>query len=72
MLVSFMLINMLYLFQIQIKNLAENMQLITKGFERVIQEKKLCKNDGHGSKKFRKVCMHIKLIRAIYGTCQRN
>ncbi|KAL7586807.1 hypothetical protein Lser_V15G37978 [Lactuca serriola] len=40
--------------KIQLKNLAENMQLITKGFERVIQEKKLCKNDGHGSKKFRK------------------
>ncbi|CAI9298303.1 unnamed protein product [Lactuca saligna] len=40
--------------KIQLKFLAEEMQAITKGLEKVVQEKKLCKKDGHGSKKFRK------------------
>ncbi|XP_023745435.2 formin-like protein 6 [Lactuca sativa] len=40
--------------KIQLKILAEGMQAITEGLEKVVQEKKLCKKDGHGSKKFRK------------------
>ncbi|KAF5804998.1 putative tensin phosphatase, C2 domain, formin, FH2 domain, protein-tyrosine phosphatase [Helianthus annuus] len=39
---------------IQLKLLAEEMQSITKGLEKVIHEKKLCKKDGHVSKRFRK------------------
>ncbi|KAI3801728.1 hypothetical protein L1987_29841 [Smallanthus sonchifolius] len=40
--------------KIQLKLLAEEMQTITKGLEKVIHEKKLCKKDGHVSKRFRK------------------
>ncbi|KAM0021085.1 putative formin, FH2 domain-containing protein [Helianthus debilis subsp. tardiflorus] len=40
--------------KIQLKLLAEEMQSITKGLERVIHEKKLCKKDGHVSERFRK------------------
>ncbi|KAI3513867.1 hypothetical protein L1887_12082 [Cichorium endivia] len=40
--------------KIQLKILAEEMQAITKGLEKVVQEKKLCKKDGHVSKRFRK------------------
>ncbi|CAI9298300.1 unnamed protein product [Lactuca saligna] len=40
--------------KIQLRILAEEMQSITKGLEKVVQEKKLCKKDGHVSKKFRK------------------
>ncbi|XP_076911320.1 formin-like protein 17 [Bidens hawaiensis] len=41
--------------KLQLKLLAEEMQSITKGLEKVIHEKKLCKKDGHVSKRFRKV-----------------
>ncbi|KAJ9548650.1 hypothetical protein OSB04_021193 [Centaurea solstitialis] len=40
--------------KIQLKILAEEMQAITKGLEKVVHEKKLCKKDGHVSKRFRK------------------
>ncbi|KAL7590671.1 hypothetical protein Lser_V15G37981 [Lactuca serriola] len=40
--------------KIRIKTMAEEMQTISKGLEKVVQEKKLCKKDGHVSKKFRK------------------
>ncbi|KAL8236934.1 hypothetical protein R6Q59_018015 [Mikania micrantha] len=40
--------------KIQLKLLVEEMQNITKGLEKVIHEKKLCKKDGHVSKCFRK------------------
>ncbi|XP_071699145.1 formin-like protein 18 [Rutidosis leptorrhynchoides] len=40
--------------KIQLKILAEEMQAVTKGLEKVIHEKKLCKKDGHVSKRFRK------------------
>ncbi|KAL7587823.1 hypothetical protein Lser_V15G37977 [Lactuca serriola] len=40
--------------KIQLKNLAEEMLAITKGLEKAVQEKKLCKKDGHMSKRFRK------------------
>ncbi|KAI3513870.1 hypothetical protein L1887_12085 [Cichorium endivia] len=40
--------------KIQLKILAEEMQAITKGLEKVVQEKELCKKDGHVSKQFRK------------------
>ncbi|KAK1434659.1 hypothetical protein QVD17_00408 [Tagetes erecta] len=40
--------------KIQLKALAEEMQSITKGLEKVIQEKRMCKKDGHVSKRFRK------------------
>ncbi|XP_042753021.1 formin-like protein 13 [Lactuca sativa] len=40
--------------KIQLKILAEEMALIRYGLEKVVQEKKLCKRDGHVSKKFRK------------------
>ncbi|KAK9055164.1 hypothetical protein SSX86_026246 [Deinandra increscens subsp. villosa] len=40
--------------KLQLKLLAEEMQTITKGLEKVIHEKKLCKKDGHVSKRFRK------------------
>ncbi|KAI3765280.1 hypothetical protein L2E82_15310 [Cichorium intybus] len=41
--------------KIQLKILAEEMQAITKGLEKVVQEKELCKKDGRVSKRFRKV-----------------
>ncbi|KAI3782057.1 hypothetical protein L2E82_12089 [Cichorium intybus] len=40
--------------KIQLKILAEEMQDFTKGLEKVVQEKELCKKDGHVSKRFRK------------------
>ncbi|KAI3694848.1 hypothetical protein L1987_77829 [Smallanthus sonchifolius] len=40
--------------KVQLKALAEEMQSITKGLEKVIQEKRMCKRDGHVSKRFRK------------------
>ncbi|KAK9070808.1 hypothetical protein SSX86_011210 [Deinandra increscens subsp. villosa] len=40
--------------KIQLKALAEEMQSITKGLEKVILEKRMCKKDGHVSKRFRK------------------
>ncbi|KAJ0569532.1 putative formin, FH2 domain-containing protein [Helianthus annuus] len=40
--------------KIQLKLLAEEMQNITKGLEKVIHEKKLCKKDGHVSERFLK------------------
>ncbi|KAM0025972.1 putative tensin phosphatase, C2 domain, formin, FH2 domain, protein-tyrosine phosphatase [Helianthus debilis subsp. tardiflorus] len=40
--------------KIQLKALAEEMQSITRGLEKVIQEKRMCKKDGHVSKRFRK------------------
>ncbi|KAI3764844.1 hypothetical protein L2E82_14861 [Cichorium intybus] len=40
--------------KIQLKILAEEMQAITKGLEKVVQEKELCKKDGRVSKRFRK------------------
>ncbi|CAI9298299.1 unnamed protein product [Lactuca saligna] len=40
--------------KIQLKFLKEEMCAVTKGLEKVVQEKKLCKKDGHVSKKFRK------------------
>nr|GEU86394.1 hypothetical protein [Tanacetum cinerariifolium] len=40
--------------KIQLKAVAEDTQMITKGLDIVIQEKKMCKKDGHSSKRFRK------------------
>ncbi|XP_071724907.1 formin-like protein 18 [Rutidosis leptorrhynchoides] len=40
--------------KIQLKILAEDMQAVTKGLEKVVHEKKQCKKDGHVSKRFRK------------------
>jgi hypothetical protein len=41
--------------QIQLKFLAEEMQAISKGLEKVIQELSTSENDGPVSEKFRKV-----------------
>lgn len=57
MAVLLMVIALTISFQIQLKILAEEMQAVTKGLEKVIQEKKMCKKDGHVSKRFRKVCV---------------
>ncbi|GKD17913.1 formin-like protein 6, partial [Tanacetum coccineum] len=40
--------------KIQLKAVAEDTQMITRGLDIVIQEKKMCKKDGHSSKRFRK------------------
>ncbi|KAI3782060.1 hypothetical protein L2E82_12092 [Cichorium intybus] len=40
--------------KIQLKILAEEIKAITKGLEKVVKEKKLCKKDAHVSKYFRK------------------
>ena len=57
-------------FKIQLKALAEDTQIITKGLDIVIQEKKMCKKDGHPSKRFRKV--HEIIIISIYFISYHN
>jgi hypothetical protein len=43
--------------QIQLKSLAEEMQAVSKGLEKVEQEIAMSENDGPPSAGFRKVCL---------------
>lgn len=43
--------------QIQLKSLAEEMQSVSKGLEKVEQELSVSENDGPASEGFRKVCV---------------
>ena len=53
--------------QIQLKFLAEEMQAISKGLEKVIQELSTSENDGPISENFRKVIRHQFLL-SLYST----
>lgn len=52
----------MWLHQIQLKSLAEEMQAVSKGLEKVEQELTAAENDGAVSSGFRKVRMHDVLI----------
>ncbi|XP_076905051.1 formin-like protein 18 [Bidens hawaiensis] len=66
--------------KIQLKALAEEMQSITKGLEKVIQEKRMCKKDGHAAKRFRKQLKkfltsaesEVKSLAALYSGVGKN
>lgn len=51
-----------YFLQIQLKSLAEEMQAIIKGLEKVKQELGASENDGPVSDVFRKVLIHLFII----------
>lgn len=45
--------------QVQLKFLAEEMQALSKGLEKIVQELSLSENDGPISEKFRKVLLSM-------------
>lgn len=51
--------------QIQLKTLAEEMQAISKGLEKVEQELIISENDGPVSETFCKVCKHINIFHVL-------
>ena len=56
--------------QEQLKVLAEEMQSISKGLEKVVQELSMSENDGPISNNFRTVLKHSELVQTIFTTVQ--
>lgn len=52
--------------QIQLKFLAEEMQAISKGLEKVVQELSMSENDGAVSENFRKVSHDYIILISVY------
>lgn len=55
-------LNVLIYMQIQLKYLAEEMQAVSKGLEKVVQELSASENDGHVSEQFCKVSLAYQLL----------